>query len=223
VDEYLKLNNKLRDGGIGDATAVAKEVVLLASRGDAAGAEKIAQHYLQKFSKQTPEAERKEVENYVQAFLQYGKGDEAGFGQRMVLVEDFEWKFFGLLSSKKLTEAAEALKSIERASAASHLLVSMEAELAGQKKLADEQYQLALESFRKGDPADRKLAAMLEAGQPPDIDFIADLSLSVGDEMILLTALGMKYPDRKDAYFDLARKLNFDPSYPYLLIRRVTG
>ena len=38
---------------------------------------------------------------------------------------------------------------------------------------------------------------------------------------VCLTAMGLRHPEHRQRYFQLARKLNYDRSFPYLLLKSI--
>ena len=48
----------------------------------------------------------------------------------------------------------------------------------------------------------------------PDARAISAVRIDTDDKRVLLTALAVRQPANQAVYFDLARKLNFNPQFP---------
>ena len=52
-------------------------------------------------------------------------------------------------------------------------------------------------------------------------DYSNGTHINIDSKRILLTALGVRLPDDQATYFDLARKLNFNPEFPHQFLRTI--
>lgn len=69
---------------------------------------------------------------------------------------------------------------------------------------------------------ERAAAQLLRSAAPPKIEDLTKFTLRLGDHALLVTTLGMKYPERRGEFHLFARKLNVTRFHPYALIDRVT-
>ena len=79
----------------------------------------------------------------------------------------------------------------------------------------------AVAALNKGDYDDRQYAAALSGTDAVPIDTLLRVREAVEEKRLLLTALGRRRPEVREACFALARKIDVDPLFPHLLVRRV--
>ena len=73
-------------------------------------------------------------------------------------------------------------------------------------------------------PLNAPVSEWLRGTQAPTAEAVRALRHPmVRTKLLLLTAMGLVHPAERGPCFDLARKLNYDTSYPYLLITPVLG
>ena len=76
----------------------------------------------------------------------------------------------------------------------------------------------AVDRVGKGSRAGRVLASLTGAALQPSINAVANLNFPFEEMPIILTALGLRFPERREGFFAIAKKLNVDPSFPRHLI-----
>lgn len=119
-------------------------------------------------------------------------------------------------------EAAAGIAPDAGDSAYAHLLVSLAA-LAVDPDLSATELRAAQAGLHDGLPEESQAAAWLAGEEPLDLDAALDLGLLPAQKRIVLTALGVRYPQHRAALFALARKLNYDRRFPYLMLREILG
>jgi hypothetical protein len=67
-----------------------------------------------------------------------------------------------------------------------------------------------------------RLALLLRQSDPPTVDEVTAIPLYPQQKRIVMAALGWRHPDRRADFFLWARRMNFDPAFPRLLIEKVT-
>ena len=71
--------------------------------------------------------------------------------------------------------------------------------------------------------AGRILARLAGSTDGPAVQSVANLSLPFEHLRTILAAMGLRYPERREGFFALAREVNVDPAFPRLLIDAVTA
>ena len=54
-----------------------------------------------------------------------------------------------------------------------------------------------------------------------DVQYICDLPMEIQMKAVVLTALGFRYPEYRQQFFDLARQLNYKKVFPYHYLNSV--
>ncbi len=88
-----------------------------------------------------------------------------------------------------------------------HLLVSLAAEVAGDTNNADHYRSLAIQLMSKDGPDEARASRILESGENPTAR-LDDVILVAHQKAALCAALGRKFPEKRAAYFAMAKKLN---------------
>lgn len=79
----------------------------------------------------------------------------------------------------------------------------------------------ALERLKRGGFEQRYIANCLALECDIDPDVICSLPMETGIKAIALTALGIRFPEHQERFFDLAQQLNFKKALPYHYLRSV--
>ncbi len=124
------------------------------------------------------------------------------------------------LTSGQLADAMSVLDQVEHASATEYLLLYIAAKNQGEEEMAESSLQKALEML-KDNPEERYFAACLAGSAEPAPDKITHLAMFPYDKSIMLTALGVKYPQHSSQFFALADKLNYYPKFPYHFLKDI--
>lgn len=66
----------------------------------------------------------------------------------------------------------------------------------------------------------QETTGILSATTAPSPSQLRDLRILPPEKAILCTALGFRFPEQRDEFFTLARKFNFTPEYPQLLLKK---
>ena len=90
--------------------------------------------------------------------------------------------------------------------------------LRGDQSLAKTQLELATENLAKLGLPQRRFATWLTSEDAPDPEHVLREVMPAQQKCVLLTVMGLRYPQDKNKYFDLAIELNFDTRFPYLLL-----
>lgn len=156
-----------------------------------------------------------EADDYLQAGIAYATGDLPDYAR---LVARFPVPFYQFRAALTNGRLADAAKTAETTDAEAKLLLYLLAQRSGDTAAAEQHFQAAHQAMKKDDQPARQVAAQLDAG-PPDARAVCTLHMNIESKRILLTALGVRYPADRAAYFGLARKLNYNLDFPHHFLR----
>lgn len=227
------------------ARLVADEARLLVRKGDRAAANARVEAYYQALSKLSPsDAESLAAARaWLDGVLHYAAGDLAAYEAAQESQKDPAWRFQVALTRERIKEAEAALNEMEKpdaaaadagagepggagaaaaaagdADASDALMLSVAAASAGEGAVAERGWRRALELLSHEGKDDRKIAAILSRGDAPGDDDLRNWTGRPVMRALLLTAVGQRFPDRRDALFAAARKLNYANLFPQRLI-----
>jgi hypothetical protein len=104
---------------------------------------------------------------------------------------------------------------------ASALEVSIAWQLAGDNAEAAKWREKAAAAAEPGDIENKRLAAILRSANPPTASQLDDVVLPPPEKCLLLAALMQKFPEQKNMFAPLVRKMNVGRKPPYQLIKQV--
>ncbi len=154
----------------------------------------------------------------LRAQLEYCRGHATEASR---LMRDVPGEHFAAMLTAGETAAAEQEMRKGKGESTSHLLLYLSAMQAGRKDLAEEQLRKAIELLAQGDYENRAFASALNGKADLPRARLLRLSMSLREKVVIVTALGVRDRDSRAACFDLARKLNFDRRFPYLLLKSI--
>ena len=215
-----------RKAAQGSLTAAGEEIAcdLLAGLGKEA-AEKVKTDCLAHIERtEHPSPKEREMAGaYLSAVIAYGTGDAAAFAREISKFDSPECAFQAAVSRCDHAAAATALKKMSDPASTGHLLCFLAAKLKGDNNAAEAYFGDARRAMAKEDRDMRLLASMLESPNPPEVEAIQSFLFNPDQKRIVMAALGWRYPDRRAYYFDWAKRMNFDPAFPHLLIEQATA
>lgn len=101
------------------------------------------------------------------------------------------------------------------------LLVTYIAAMHDRKKdVAAKALDLAVQAMEKADFEEQVFGKALEGKSDLPIERLLQYRLPPRTKVLVLTALGLKNPQWRGPCFELARKLNFDRRYPYIILEK---
>lgn len=123
----------------------------------------------------------------------------------------------GALVLGKLDLAETVLSRIKQPTHLQHLFLSLFCAHQKQQAKADAYWQKALGQMAKGTRPEREAARLLAANPVA----IAGLPLDPSTKRVLLTLVGLRHPEAKAQCWPLAKTLNFERIFPYLLLETI--
>lgn len=193
----------------------------LATR-DKAAALKMKESYLTAYGATKPGPKSlADAEAFLGAGMAYLWGEMPEYVQLISRFEYPYYQFRAAYAAGKLKEAEQSLTTGTQGEAGvdatGRLLLFLLAHRTGDAAAAARHFQLAREAMKKEDQTFRQIATMLDADKP-DAQAICGIPLDINRKRILLTAFGVQMPGDRDAYFALARKLNFNGEFPHRIL-----
>lgn len=101
-----------------------------------------------------------------------------------------------------------------------YLLLYLLAESSGQQQQATVSLEEAIKLMKYNNDQ-RYLAACLGGTCEPDPDRIRQMCLDITEKKITLTAFGVKFPEYRRAFLQLARTLNYEKKVPYHFLQSI--
>jgi len=201
----------------------AEEIELRMRQGDKNGARQIITDYVAAVKQKFDPEQAASWESYLEAMYRYSDGDVDGYGERMLQSGAYEYKFETAISLGKVEEAIAAAKDHAGRTADEHLLIYLAAETAGQKDVAAQHLELAAQALDKLGQDERRAAEYLLGKREMDPAKFIRIPTDVEQKLLLMAAMGMKYPQHREQFFALARKLNYGLEFPHLFLKKITG
>ena len=201
-----------------DIDLVAREVQVLACKGEIAAAKQVISSFS---ARGQSRADVEAYERYLGSVLSYATGDEATWSRQIAELPQAGFAFELALAANRLDDADKALTDARNADW--HLLLYIAAEQAQRTDLSKRHLDAAVAILRRGDRERRQAAAWLAGEQPMDAQAATQLAVVPEGKRVLLAALGIRYPEHRQACFAEARKHNYQPQFPRLFLKRVLG
>jgi hypothetical protein len=191
-------------------------------RHDKAAAEKLKADCLRACKAQgSAQDELDSIESYLDFGLTYQLKDWERHAKASAGLDSPYFKFEAACMAQDLKQAGELLKTMKSPGSGRHLLLYLLAQRTGDPA-AETHFQRALALMKAEDSKHRRVASLL-AAPVPDVRSVCAVRLRLEEKRILLTALGVHDQANRAAYFDLARKLNIGPSFPYYFLQPILG
>ena len=159
--------------------------------------------------------------SYVLADHAAGLGDVERYKQYIGSASGGRAIFETALLNGDLQLAASVLDTVSSDGGLSHLLLYSFASKWGNDELAEQELADAITEMEGKAGQYRAVAAILRDGLTGQID---EIYHNVGRPEILkviFTAMGFRVPTEQAAYHDIARRLNYDPTYPGLALSQI--
>lgn len=167
------------------------------------------------------EEELAATQDYIDMTVAYATGDMDTWATIAGRTDDPSVALVKALSVGTPEEAAEAIAAVPDASAEHHLLLYVVARRAGQTDLAEEHYQIAVDMLREGGGDDQEWAGVLGGSASPDSAGTLRMMSTLEQKPVLLAALGTRFPEDREEYFNLGRRLAFMPTFPSRLLQDI--
>jgi hypothetical protein len=230
VDELLAQRDAEETPSINFGAA--NEVRLRMLQGDKQAAQQAITDFAATFRSQGASAELvNRVKASLSAVVGYCEGDPNAFWDSWDHDSEpvgFEYAF----SAGRLEEAAAGLRPTKGQGAGAaqegppnanlgthHLLLYMAAH-ANNPDFSQQHLDLAIKALRQGSAEERKVADRLSSEDSPQRDRLLRMGVMPKQKRVLLAALGTRFPDDRNVYFELASRLNYERTVPHLFLKK---
>ena len=156
--------------------------------------------------------------------IHYVQGDISAYLQGMVAAGMPRVAFEQAVEDDNLNDARDYLDAQSDTSWQGRALLYALAEQAGASTEAASFLQQVIDTLASGGADERGVATLfLAEGQTLVRQQLENAIFLPADKRILALALGFRHPDLRDFCFGIARLHNFDPVFPYHLVKRMAG
>jgi hypothetical protein len=161
--------------------------------------------------------------SYFEAVAAYHSGDAQAYAEKLAEAGDDSFAFEAAMSSGRIEDAAAALTANPERNGAAYaeLLLYVGAHRTGNSALAGTHLKAATAKLGEGDYDERCVAEALAGTERPQHSRLLKCGILPSEKATILTALGTRFPERRDAYFSLARRLNYNRGFPHLFLNEV--
>ena len=151
----------------------------------------------------------------------YVRGDREAYAAACAESAPFE----AAVARRDLSAAQGAHAATRREDLDAGLALALLAQLQGDEAARDGALSAARAAIglAQAGPGERELIAAAVGEGQPDHARLRALALEPARKRVLLSLLGLRYPAEREAYFELARALDFEPTFPQLLVREALG
>ena len=169
----------------------------------------------------TPE-QSKLLQDVFKALAAYVRGDLENFSKHGAAA-GYWYGFAAATTEGDLDKALAAIDTMEDPTPITFALAYLLAEKAGDTARSDELLEKAVEGLKEGTPFQQHAAACLAGERECPLQEMDVTSAEVADAAILLTVLGVRFPEHRQEFFARARLLNFDPRFPHRFLAEILG
>ncbi len=224
-DQLLEEARQNKSEGMFGVSGLLSEVRLLAMQGDQAAARQVIDNFTQELAQESGEGFATSLTRHFNAMAAYFAGDAQEYLQLTQNTDEPAADYMTAFVAGDFELAARLAAENEDVSSAAtqHLAQFLKAGADGKQDIAAEQLQLGIEKLRQGDREDRIYAGALAADGVSEPKRLLQLAIWPTRKRVILAALGTKYPGDQEAYFTLARRLNFEREVPWLFLRDYLG
>jgi len=155
------------------------------------------------------------LQDHYETSRAYINGDMAGY---MAILEKHDQASYGFWDAMGKGDPASARAGLEEAEALddfARILLYIAHKKAGEDEEAAAILDELTPEFRDQSWEVAEMLDCLEGRMPPEVPRLLKLAMDPDLKAVLLSALGLAYPEHQNAFFDLARKLNYRAGPPY--------
>jgi tetratricopeptide (TPR) repeat protein len=219
-DELMQEYKKERERDPHNLSLMAGEFDLLVIHGE----RKEAQAEFEKWAEVTKGSLTAEMLGELRETMQvraaYLSGDLEEWVRLLGRDADASYQYAVALSLGEAVDEQEVEK-LQLEDAYAYLVIYVGEERAGRSDAAERFLSKGVELLGRQGWEERVVSGILAGEQEPVVEEVCALPMEPRTKAVVLTAMGVKYPAQRQAYFELARKLNYDRHYPYLFLKSV--
>lgn len=218
IDELIgRREAEAENDGFDEETA-GSLLFLYAIRGDTASAGQLIREYVGMPEDYEDESARAAAAAVLSRQAE-GSRDLSAYARLAAQVAEPEWQYEAATARGDLDVAGSLIDDDWAGAAMQHLLLYVMASSRNEHEAAAEQLREALQVLGKSSTYDPHLADWLSAdGSPPSLDAVYRSTISYSHYPVVLAALAFRHPGSRGRYLQSARRANYDPSFPGLLL-----
>ncbi len=219
--DLLAANATARKAEPFDLELAARRIDLLVHQGDAQRAREVIDQHCETLKNGGADARMVEsARTYLTGMYHYRLGQERSAGDLLAQLDEAGTDWQAALCQSRTADASRIVTESEDRDFATHLLIYISARLEGDTTLADRHLEAGVRQLASQGYEERRVAAWLSGETEAPAREVNDLVMRVDHKRIVLTALGLRFPREKKAYFALAARLNYDTAFPHHLLKR---
>lgn len=194
-------------------------IATYAAGSDIGEAVKLKGAYLARYKAVHPPAEYlADAEAFLEATIAYLEGDMPTYAANVSRFQGPFYQFRSAMASGDPAAATTLLAESKHGDADAQLLLYLLILRSGDTQAAEPYFIAAHDVMSKRGAYYDQVANALTA-ERPDPGVICAAHIDIDSKRILLTALGVRYPDDRDVYFAAARKFDFNPQFPHQFLQ----
>jgi len=215
----LKYARETKSENPNDSEATALEVRILALMGSNDEELEVMGNFVSGLKEEVDAESLSRLENHLSSQGLYIRGDYPAYLAALEDADDHDAAFHSALIAGDSTGAMEWLESTESEIVISYLLVYCLATVQGKPGEAEIALKAATDLLDGQGSEYRELKSMFDQGRAEGISGrIDELMLPPAEKRIVSVALGFRFPDEGASCFAIAKRHNFDPSFPQHLL-----
>jgi tetratricopeptide (TPR) repeat protein len=219
-DELMQEYKKERERDPSDFSLLAGQVDLLVMQGRREDAEQEFAKWLEVTKGRYGAELLEELKKAMEARMAYLSGDLGEWVELVGQQADGSYQYAVALSRGEPVDEQEVEK-LRLKDAYAYLVMYIGEEGAGRSGAAERFLSKGVELLGRQGWEERRVASILAGEQEPVVEEVCALAMEPRTKAIVLTVMGVKYAEQRQAYFELARKLNYSRHYPYLFLKSV--
>jgi tetratricopeptide (TPR) repeat protein len=219
-DELIGLIKEERKNAPTLFTWVQEEIDVLLIKGEDKKAQEILEDWLATVAVTMDEDMKNILRKNMRARAAYLMGDLREHAALTEKLEDPNEKLYADISCGRDIDE-QLINELNIQDPYIYLFLYMATKQSGETELADKYLSKGVKLLSKLGREERYLSECLEGKQTAVPEKICSMSFEYRSKAIILTVLGVRYPEQREPYFQLAEKLNFDKRFPYLLLKSI--
>ncbi|MHC4623821.1 MAG: tetratricopeptide repeat protein [Planctomycetota bacterium] len=219
-DELMQEYKKERERDPEDFSLMAGQLDLLVIQGKRKEAQEKFENWLEIMKGRLNVELVEELGKTMEARVAYLSGDLDDWVRLVGQRADESYQYAVALSRGEPVDEQE-VERLQLKDAYAYLVIYVGEERAGRSDAAERFLSKGVELLRRQGWEERRVSRLLGGEQEPVVEEVCALAMEPKTKAIVLTAMGVKYPEQRQAYFELARRLNYNRHYPYLFLKSV--
>jgi len=219
-DQLLQQVRRKRVAEPTDPMAARQEVVLLLLLDRKHEAQQASDTFCQSFDAKQQDAANN-WQRMFQALAHYLDGDLEAYAEIIADVGGDQGKLSAAICSGQLSNIAQTSAAHPLGTVADQLLLYLAQTAGGDDSAAAVYLGNAVAMLARGSAEERRVATVLAGTRQVDPVGFRRFAINPGYKRVILAALGTRLPEQRETYFELARRLNYQPLFPHRFLDRI--